>query len=211
MNKTRIEAFSDGVIAILITIMVLELKVPQGTDLQALRPLLPVFLTYVLSFVFLGIYWNNHHHMLHLAGRINGKILWANLHLLFWLSLIPFATRWMGENHLAPLPTAIYGGILLLASLAYLLLQAAIVAHQGKDSELREAVGRDLKGKLSSVSYVLGIVVAFSHPWVAVSVYVFVALIWLVPDSRIESRVSDQAGELPGLRTGRSTEEGRNG
>jgi len=189
LNKTRLEAFSDGVIAILITIMVLELKVPRGTDFQALRPLVPVFLTYVLSFVFLGIYWNNHHHMLHTTERINGKILWANLHLLFWLSLIPFATGWMGENHLAPLPTAAYGGTLLLAGIAYLILQAAIVAHQGEDSKLREAVGQDLKGKVSAGSYAAAIVAAFFQPWIAVGLYVFVALLWLVPDPRIESRL----------------------
>jgi len=189
MTRTRLEAFSDGVIAILITIMVLELKVPHGTDLQALRPLIPVFLTYVLSFIFLGIYWNNHHHMLHATERINGAILWANLHLLFWLSLVPFATGWMGENHLAPLPTALYGVLLLMAAISYTILQATIIAHQGPQSKLREAVGSDLKGKISIASYVAAIPLAFVSPWIATSLYVFVALLWLVPDRRIESRI----------------------
>ena len=191
MNKGRLEAFSDGVIAILITIMVLELKVPRGADLEALRPLLPVFLTYGLSFVFLGIYWNNHHHMLHATSRINGKILWANLHLLFWLSLVPFVTGWMGENHFAPLPTAVYGVVLLLSGLAYLILQAAIIADQGKDSRLAAAVGRDLKGKLSAALYAAAIALAFVHQWIADAIYVLVALMWLVPDRRIESRLRE--------------------
>jgi uncharacterized membrane protein len=187
MSKGRLEAFSDAVIAILITIMVLELKVPHGTDWAALRPLLPVFLTYVLSFIFLGIYWNNHHHMLHIADRIDGRILWANLHLMFWLSLVPSATGWMGENHLAPLPTAVYGGVLLLNAMAYTLLQAAIVARQGAHSKLAAAVGRDVKGKVSILAYLAAILLAFVHPWIAVALYVFVALMWLVPDRRIES------------------------
>ena len=189
MSKGRLEAFSDAVIAIAITIMVLELKVPHGAGWEVLRPLVPVFLTYVLSFVFLGIYWNNHHHMLHAADRINGKILWANLHLLFWLSLIPFVTGWMGENHFAPLPTAVYGGVLLLAALAYLILQTAIVAHQGTDSKLRAAVRKDVKGKLSAVLYVVAIPLAFANQWIAIGLYVFVALMWLIPDRRIESKV----------------------
>ena len=189
MSKGRLEAFSDAVIAIAITIMVLELKVPHGADWEVLRPLVPVFLTYVLSFVFLGIYWNNHHHMLHAADRINGKILWANLHLLFWLSLIPFVTGWMGENHFASLPTAVYGGVLLLAALAYLILQTAIVAHQGTDSKLRAAVRKDVKGKLSAVLYVVAIPLAFVNQWIAIGFYVFVALMWLIPDRRIESKV----------------------
>jgi len=189
MSKGRLEAFSDAVIAIAITIMVLELKVPHGADWEVVRPLVPVFLTYVLSFVFLGIYWNNHHHMLHAADRINGKILWANLHLLFWLSLIPFVTGWMGENHFAPLPTAMYGGVLLLAALAYLILQTAIVAHQGTDSKLRAAVRKDVKGKLSAVLYVVAIPLAFVNQWIAIGFYVFVALMWLIPDRRIESKV----------------------
>ena len=191
MSKGRLEAFSDGVIAILITIMVLELRVPRGDDLGALRPLLPVFLTYVLSFVFLGIYWNNHHHMLHATDRVNGKILWANLHLLFWLSLVPFVTGWMGENHFASLPTAVYGVVLLLAAVAYTILQRVILKHQGPDSRLAAAVGKDRKGKLSLACYVLAIPLAFVHQWISDALYVFVALLWLIPDRRIESKLSD--------------------
>ena len=187
MTKGRLEAFSDGVIAILITIMVLELKVPQGTDLQALRPLLPVVLAYTLSFVFLGIYWNNHHHMFHMTDRVNGAVLWANLHLLFWLSLIPFGTAWMGENHLAPLPTAVYGVVLALCGIAYLILQTTIVALQGPGSRLAAAVGRDRKGKLSAVLYLAAIPLAFLRPWLAATIYVLVAMVWLVPDRRIEA------------------------
>jgi uncharacterized membrane protein len=187
MSKTRLEAFSDGVIAILITIMVLELKVPHGTDMAALAPMLPVFLTYVLSFVFLGIYWNNHHHLLHGAERINGKILWANQHLLFWLSLIPFTTGWMGENHIAPLPTAVYGIVLLLAGIAYLILQNAIMAHQGPDSMLAKAVGHDVKGPMSAFLYAVAIPLAFVREWISDVLYAAVALMWLVPDKRIES------------------------
>ena len=189
MSKGRLEAFSDGVIAILITIMVLELKVPQRADWDALRPLLPVFLTYVLSFVFLGIYWNIHHHMFHATHQINGKILWANLHLLFWLSLIPFVTGWMGENHFAPLPTAVYGVVLLLAGLAYVLLQHTIIAAQGPNSRLAAAVGRGVKGKLSALLYAVAIPSAFVHQWIADALYVVVALMWLVPDRRIESKL----------------------
>ena len=191
MSKGRLEAFSDGVIAILITIMVLELRVPRGDDLGALRPLLPVFLTYVLSFVFLGIYWNNHHHMLHATDRVNGKILWANLHLLFWLSLVPFVTGWMGENHFASLPTAVYGAVMLLAAVAYTILQRVILKHQGPDSRLAAAVGKDRKGKLSLACYVLAIPLAFVHQWISDALYVFVALLWLIPDRRIESKLSD--------------------
>jgi uncharacterized membrane protein len=190
MSRTRLEAFSDGVIAILITILVLELKVPHGADWQALRPLTPVFLVYILSFIFLGIYWNNHHHMLHATEHINGKILWANLHLLFWLSLIPFGTGWMSENHVAPLPTALYGVLLLMAAIAYIILQATIVAHQGSASKLREAVGGDFKGKLSIASYAAAIPLAYVSPWIAIGLYVFVALLWLVPDPRIESKIN---------------------
>jgi len=189
MTRNRLEAFSDGVIAILITILVLELRVPQGTDWQALRPLIPVFLTYVLSFIFLGIYWNNHHHMLHTVERVSGGILWANLHLLFWLSLIPFATGWMGAHHAAPLPTALYGVDLLMAAVAYTILQNAIVARQGPRSSLREAVGSDVKGKISIVLYVAAIPLSFVATWIAIALYVFVALLWLVPDRRIESRI----------------------
>ncbi len=191
MTKGRLEAFSDGVIAILITIMVLELKVPRGADMEALLPLLPVFLTYVLSYIFLGIYWNNHHHMLHATTRINGKILWANLHLLFWLSLIPFVTGWMGENHFASVPTAGYGVVLLLAAIAYWILQNTIIAAHGKESKLAVAVGKDLKGKLSPVLYAAAIPLAFVREWIADAIYVLVALMWLVPDRRIESRLQD--------------------
>jgi uncharacterized membrane protein len=190
MTKSRLEAFSDCVISILITIMVLELKVPAGADWSALRPLLPVFLTYVLSFVFLGIYWNNHHHMLHAAQRINGKILWANLHLLFWLSLVPFITGWMGANHFAPVPTAVYGIVLLMAAVAFTILKDLLVAAQGPDSELAEALGGDTKGKLSLVLYVAAIPLAFVNQWISDALYVAVALLWLVPDPRIESRMS---------------------
>jgi uncharacterized membrane protein len=187
MGKGRLEAFSDGVIAVLITIMVLELKVPHGTDLETLRPLLPVFLTYVLSFVFLGIYWNNHHHMLHTVDRINGSILWANHHLLFWLSLVPFTTGWMGENHFAPLPTAVYGAVLLMAGVAYNVLEAAIIRYQGPHSKLKAAVGKDVKGKVSAALYVIAIPLAFVHQAIADAIYVFVILLWLVPDRRIET------------------------
>jgi len=189
MGKGRLEAFSDGVIAILITIMVLELKIPHGTDARSLAPLVPVFLTYVLSFVYLGIYWNNHHLMLHVTDRINGKILWANLHLLFWLSLVPFATGWMGENHFAPLPTAAYGAVLLAAAIAYGLLQSVIIAEHGPDSKLASAVGSDLKGKISPVLYAAAIPLAFVHQWFADAIYVAVAVMWLVPDPRIAKRV----------------------
>jgi uncharacterized membrane protein len=189
MSKERLEAFSDGVVAILITIMVLELRVPQGADWGALRPLLPVLLTYLLSYVNLGIYWNNHHHMLYVTERINGRILWANLHLLFWLSLIPFATGWMGENHFARLPTAIYGVVLLLAAIAYFILKTEIIAEQGPNSRLATAMGKDVKGKVSPVIYVAAILSAFLNRWIALGLYVFVALMWLVPDRRIESKI----------------------
>lgn len=185
MGKSRLEAFSDGVLAIIITIMVLELKVPHGEDLAALRPLLPVLLSYVLSFVYLGIYWNNHHHMLHATQRVTGGILWANLHLLFWLSLFPFTTGWMGENHFTPIPIALYGVVLLMASIAYWILQRTIIASQGENSLLAEAIGRDIKGKLSSLLYGLAILFAFFEQWIAGGIYVFVALMWLVPDRRI--------------------------
>ncbi len=189
MSKGRLEAFSDGVVAILITILVLELKVPRGADWAALRPLLPVFLTYVLSFAFLGIYWNNHHHMLHLADRVDGRILWANLHLLFWLSLVPFVTGWMGENHFASAPTAAYGAVLLMAAAAYTLLQRAIIAAQGAGSRLAAAIGSDRKGRLSLALYAAAIGLAFLNQWLSDAVYVAVALMWLVPDRRIESRL----------------------
>jgi uncharacterized membrane protein len=190
MNKSRLEAFSDGVIAILITIMVLDLKIPMGTDLAALRPVLPVFLTYVLSFIFVGIYWNNHHHMLHATTRINGTILWANLHLLFWLSLVSFATGWMGENHFEAVPTALYGIVLLMCAIAYTILQKCIIADEGKNSKLALAVGRDFKGKLSAALYITAIGLAFFEHWISCAIYVVVALIWLVPDKRIEAKIA---------------------
>jgi len=186
MGTNRLEAFSDGVLAIIITIMVLELKVPHGDDLASLQPVLPVFLSYLLSFVYLGIYWNNHHHMLHTTKTVSGGILWANLHLLFWLSLVPFTTGWMGENHFAAAPTALYGVVLLLAAIAYYLLQRTIIARQGKDSLLAAAVGRDLKGKISPLLYAIAIPSAFWSQWIAGGLYVLVALIWLIPDRRIE-------------------------
>jgi uncharacterized membrane protein len=189
MSKNRLEAFSDGVIAILITIMILELKVPHGADRAALEPLFPVFLTYVMSFVFLGIYWNNHHHMLHAADRINGKVLWANQHLLFWLSLVPFVTAWMGESHFAPLPTAAYGVVLLLSAVAYTILQVTLVAQRGANEKLAAALGSDLKGKVSLGLYSAAIPLAFVKSWIAGVLYAIVALIWLVPDRRIESQL----------------------
>ena len=192
MTKERLLAFTDGVVAILITIMVLELKVPEGADWTALKPLLPVFLTYVLSFIFLGIYWNNHHHMFQMCDRINGKILWANQHLLFWLSLIPFVTGWMGQNHFAAVPTATYGIVLLMDAIAYTILQAALIEEQGPASPLAEAVGKDSKGKLSALLYLAAIPLAFLHQLVADAIYVAVALIWLVPDPRIEKRIARQ-------------------
>jgi uncharacterized membrane protein len=187
MGKNRLEAFSDGVIAIIITIMVLELKVPHGKDFEALAPLIPVFLTYVLSFIYLGIYWNNHHHMLHACSKVTGPILWGNLHLLFWLSLIPFATGWMGENHFAAAPSALYGVVLLMAAIAYWILQQLIISSQGDDSLLKKAVGNDWKGKLSPMLYILAILAAFWSQWISQSLYVLVALMWLAPDRRIEN------------------------
>ena len=191
MGKERLAAFSDGVLAIIITIMVLELKVPHGSGWAALRPLVPALLSYVLSFVYIGIYWNNHHHLLAVTERVNGGILWANTHLLFWLSLVPFATVWVGENRAAPVPTAAYGAVLLAASLAYWLLQRTILAAQGADSRLASAVGRDLKGKMSPVFYTLAIGLAFVRPWLADGLYVLVALLWLIPDRRIERVVAE--------------------
>src|SRR5215203_5787154 len=186
MGKARLEAFSDAVLAIIITIMVLELRPPHGTELSALRPLMPVLLGYILSFVYLGIYWNNHHHMLHATHRVTGPILWANLHLLFWLSLVPFATGWMGENHFAPTPAALYGVVLLMAAIAYYILQQLIIASQGPDSILKKAVRGDWKGKLSPLIYITAIPMAFLSEWISLGLYVFAALIWLVPDRRIE-------------------------
>ena len=190
MGTGRLEAFSDGVIAIIITIMVLELRPPHGTSLADLRPLLPVFLSYVLSFVYLGIYWSNHHHLLHLCHRVDGSVLWSNLLLLFMLSLVPFTTGWMGENHGAPLPTAVYGLVLFLAAISYLVLQLTILRVEGPQSTLASAIGRDLKGKLSPLGYALAIPLAFVHEWLAWGLYVIVALVWLVPDTRIERRIS---------------------
>lgn len=186
MGKGRLEAFSDGVIAIIITIMVLELKVPHETDLTALRPLIPIFLSYVLSFIYLGIYWNNHHHLFQAVRQIQGSILWANLHLLFWLSLIPFVTGWMGENHFAALPTALYGSVLLFSAIAYFILSRTLIAYHGENSPLAIALGRDFKGKLSMVIYAAAILLSFVNSWFACSLYVLVAVMWLIPDRRIE-------------------------
>ena len=190
------EAFSDGVLAIIITIMVLEMKVPHGSSFSALRPLLPVFLTYILSFIYLGIYWNNHHHMLHTVQYVSGPILWANLHLLFWLSLFPFVTGWVGENHFAVIPTALYGVVLLMAAVAYWILQQTIIARHGRESLLAQAVGSDVKGKISPVIYVIAIIVAFFMPWVAGALYVLVAALWLVPDRRIERALAARKGAV---------------
>jgi uncharacterized membrane protein len=191
VEKNRIEAFSDGVIAIIITIMVLNLVVPKGSDLDALKSLLPVFLTYVLSFLYVAIYWNNHHHLLKSARRATSGMMWANLHLLFWLSLFPFMTGWMGGNHFTTVPTALYGAVLLMAAIAYFILQSIIVADQGRDSKLAKALGNDWKGKASIVLYGTGIAVAFWHPWVSSAIYITVALLWLIPDKRLE-RVIDE-------------------
>lgn len=186
MGKNRLEAFSDGVLAIVITIMVLELKVVHDSSIEALTKIIPTFLSYVLSFIYIGIYWNNHHHLLHTLKKISGSILWANLHLLFWLSLIPFTTAWMGENNFAPAPAAIYGVVMLMAGIAFFILQQLIIASQGEDSILKKAVGKDLKGKISPVLYVIAIPFAFWFQWISIGLYVFVAIIWLVPDKRIE-------------------------
>lgn len=190
MTSSRLEAFSDGVLAIVITIMVLEMKVPHGTDLSALAPMLPVFGSYVMSFIYVGIYWNNHHHLLHATDNVSGKALWANLHLLFWLSLIPFVTGWLGENDLAALPTALYGVVLLMAAVAWAILQASLMSCDQENQRLRDAIGMDWKGKLSLALYVLGIGLAFVQPWASVAIYVLVAGIWFIPDRRIENSVS---------------------
>ena len=189
MTKGRMEAFSDGVFAVIITIMVLEMKTPRGTGLAALQPLLPVFFSYVLSFVYVGIYWNNHHHLLQAARHVTGGILWANLHLLFWLSLTPFVTAWMGENHLAPWPVALYGVVLLFAGIAYFLLTKTLIAHHGKDSTLATSIGYDRKGALSIVVYTAAIPLSFVQPWIACACYVMVAVMWLLPDPRIEKAI----------------------
>jgi uncharacterized membrane protein len=191
MGKSRLEAFSDGVLAIIITIMVLEMKVPPGSDLSALQPILPVFLSYLLSFVYIGIYWNNHHHMLHTIHGVTGGILWANLHLLFWLSLFPFVTGWIGHNHFASAPMALYGAVLLLAAIAYFILQQTIIASQGSESLLRRAVGRDIKGKISPILYAAAIPLAYCRVWLSGVIYVLVALMWLVPDRRIERALGE--------------------
>jgi uncharacterized membrane protein len=192
MNKGRLEAFSDGVIAVVITIMVLEMKVPHGENLEALYPLLPVFLSYVLSFVYVGIYWSNHHHMLHATSKVTGAILWANLYLLFWLSLVPFTTGWMGENHYAAAPAALYGAVLLMAAIAYVILQQLIIASQGPESILKRAVRGDWKGKVSPFLYATAIGTAFVATWVSLAIYVLVALMWLIPDKRIERTLLPQ-------------------
>jgi uncharacterized membrane protein len=192
MSKGRLEAFTDGVIAVIITIMVLEMKVPHGMELKVLGPVLPIFLTYVLSFIYVGIYWSNHHHMLHTMHKVNGPVLWANLHLLFWLSLVPFTTGWMGENHFAAMPTAMYGVVLLASAIAYYVLQQTIIASQGSDSILKKAVGGDWKGKWSPAFYVVAIAAAFWAQWLSQILYVAVALIWLVPDKRIENALRNK-------------------
>ncbi|HEX8284974.1 MAG TPA: TMEM175 family protein [Pyrinomonadaceae bacterium] len=191
MGRGRLEAFSDGVLAIIITIMVLELKVPHGADLGALRPLVPVFLSYVLSFVFVGIYWSNHHHLLHAVRQVNGRVLWANLHLLFWLSLIPFVTGWMGENHFDAWPVALYGVVLLCAAVAYFILTRVLISHQGQDSALAKALGKDFKGKVSVVFYAAAIPLSFVSSWLACGLYVTVAVVWLIPDRRIEQALAE--------------------
>jgi uncharacterized membrane protein len=191
MTKGRLEAFSDGVIAIIITIMVLELKVPHGEDLHALAPIVPAFCTYTLSFIYLGIYWSNHHHLLHATTRVNGKILWANLHLLFWLSLVPVVTGWLGEAHLAPVPTAVYGAVMVFSALAYWILQNTIIADQGPDSKLKEALGKDPKAMASLGLYAAAVPLAFVSTWISTGIYLFIALMWLVPDPRIERKLRD--------------------
>ncbi|QIR37287.1 DUF1211 domain-containing protein [Tolypothrix sp. PCC 7910] len=192
MGKGRLEAFSDAVIAIIITIMVLELKVPHGADFAVLRPLIPIFFSYVLSFIFLGIYWNNHHHLLQAVRNVNGRILWANAHLLFWLSVIPFATGWMGENNFAPVPVALYGTVLLFSAIAYYILTLSLIGHHGKDSTLASALGRDLKGKISLVLYAVGIPLSFVNSWLACGLYIMVAIMWLIPDRRIERHLTSE-------------------
>jgi uncharacterized membrane protein len=191
MGKARLEAFSDGVIAVIITIMVLDMKVPHGNDFEALIPVLPVFVCYVLSYIVVGIYWNNHHHMLHAVEHVTGPILWANLHLLFWLSLIPFVTGWMGENHFAAGPVALFGGILLMAAIAYYILARALILHHGRESTLALALGRDFKGRISIVIYLVAIALSFASPWASVGLYFLVAAMWLVPDRRIENTIDN--------------------
>ncbi len=195
MKKNRLEAFSDGVLAIIITIMVLEMEIPHGNTIYDLLPLIPTFLSYVLSFIYVGIYWNNHHHMMHTVSRVSGSILWANMHLLFWLSLFPFSTGWMGENSFAPWPTTLYGIVLLMAAISYHILQNAIINTEGEQSKLKEAVGRDLKGKASMILYSLGVIVAIRWTWIALNLYAIIAFIWLIPDRRIERILYSQEDE----------------
>jgi uncharacterized membrane protein len=197
MKTTRLEAFSDGVLAIIITIMVLEMEAPHGAAWSDLRPVASVFFAYLMSFVYVGIYWNNHHHMLHATERVTGPVLWANLHLLFWLSLIPFVTRWMEETHFAPAPTALYGAVLLMAALAYVLMQTMIISIQGSNSKLRQAVGSDVKGKLSIALYLIAMAAAFWNPWISVTLYALVALMWLIPDQRIEKKLATENDDAP--------------
>jgi uncharacterized membrane protein len=204
MKTNRLEAFSDGVLAIIITIMVLELKVPHAVELVALKPVVPVLLSYVLSFIYVGIYWNNHHHLFQAAEEVSGGILWANLHLLFWLSLFPFTTAWMGENHLAAIPTAVYGFVLLMAAIAYYILQCAVIAKQGRESLLALTIGKDWKGKLSPALYLAAIPLAFVSSWIASALYVFVALLWLIPDPRIEKALKKRSVSSDGHPTARS-------
>ncbi len=192
MEKGRLEAFSDGVIAIIITIMVLEMKVPHGTELAALHPLIPVFLSYVLSYLYIGIYWNNHHHLFQVVQQVNGSVLWANLHLLFWLSLLPFVTGWMGENNFSTTPVALYGVVLFLAALAYLILVRTLITHHGQASTLASAIGRDVKGKISLVIYAIAVPFSFVNSWVAYALYILVAGLWLIPDRRIERHLTDR-------------------
>jgi uncharacterized membrane protein len=206
MGKGRLEAFSDGVLAIIITIMVLELKVPHGTDWAALKPLLPVFISYVLSFIYIGIYWNNHHHMLHATNKVTGSILWNNLHLLFWLSLVPFVTGWMGENHFAALPVALYGFVLLMAGVAYYFLAHCLAGVHGKDSTIAQALGRDKKGIASVVIYAIGIPLCFVNPWIGFGLYTIVAGIWFIPDKRIEHTLTDHAHGETVIRHKKETE-----
>lgn len=189
MKTNRLEAFSDGVHAIIITIMVLELKVPEETDFHSLLPKVPIFLSYLISFIYIGIYWNNHHHLFQITEKVNGKILWANLHLLFWLSLIPFTTGWIGENHEAEAPVTLYGIVLLMSAIAYFILQNAILSFHGKDFALRKAIGKNLKGKLSTIIYIVGIVLSFFNSWAAILCYIIVAVVWIIPDSRIEKNI----------------------
>jgi uncharacterized membrane protein len=191
MHKNRLEAFSDGVLAIIITIMVLELKVPHADDLHSLKSLFPVFLSYVLSFIYIGIYWNNHHHMLHAVTHINGRVMWANMHLLFWLSLVPFASGWMGENNFTQLPVAVYGIVLFMNALAYYILSQSLIKLHGRNSTLATAIGKDAKGILSAILYLLAIVIAFFNAWISLSIYTLVAIIWFIPDQRIERKISN--------------------